>query len=136
MRTVALVAVIPFLAPMFRPTVVIQQPPSAADAEAAGAQALRNGEVIRTAAREMGAGRSSWCEMEQHPATLAVDCIGLVLGKAARGTLVVHSARAEQHLHHSHKQTDTDNHHHDAEQSARLPESVMSPNSVVVSAVK
>jgi hypothetical protein len=40
-------------------------------------------------------GRSSCCEMEQHPATLAVDRISLMLGKPARVTLVVHSAWAE-----------------------------------------
>ena len=38
---------------------------------------------------------ASCCEMEQHPATLAVDRIGLMLGKPARDTLVVRSAWAE-----------------------------------------
>jgi hypothetical protein len=73
--------------------------------------------------------------MEQRPATLAVDRIGLVLGKPARGTLVVHSARPEQHLHHPHKQADTDDHHYDGEQSARRPGKRNVPEPVVVSVV-
>src|SRR6516165_1508171 len=56
---------------------------------------------------------------EQRRATLAVDRIALMLGKPTRGALVVHPSGPDQHLHHPHKQADTDDHHHDREQSSR-----------------
>ena len=58
---------------------------------------------------------------EQRPATLAVDRIALMLGKPARGAPLVDPPGSEQHLNHPHKQADTDDHHHDCEQSTPRP---------------
>jgi hypothetical protein len=64
----------------------------------AGPRNLRLGQAPVSSATEVNfwkCGKSSGCEFEQRPATLAVDRIGLMRGKPARGAIGVHSARAE-----------------------------------------